>query len=352
MQRLCSIALTEPDATRRGTDEENEPSRKQLQRMYKPRPALLPTLDGPETPGQKVRRARNRFKVVIWPWLFASTWNFASAPAAAFFILYSAQIHPSYRMTLRRKALLAWRMRRTTRNVVTGTPWRAHLAMAVKLLEIPPDVEGVVVECGSFQGGSTANLSLICDIVGRELIVYDSFEGLPPPTPGDSVANPTGTGLFAGSLEKVQDHVRRFGVINVCTFRKGWYTDTLPHHTEPIVLCFLDVDYQASLHQCLINLWPRLRPDGYLFVDDFLLLDLCALFWSERYWDTYFGTTPPGLLGSGSGVPLGHFYLGPFRDRRLAHTPSGTAFTRKDLIGHWDFYPDVPDPSVSGATAT
>ena len=40
-------------------------------------------------------------------------------------------------------------------------------------------MEGVVVECGCFLGGSTANLSLVCEVVGRELIVYDSFEGLP-----------------------------------------------------------------------------------------------------------------------------------------------------------------------------
>jgi O-methyltransferase len=253
-------------------------------------------------------------------------------------------------MTLRRKARLAWRMRRTTRKVITGTPWRAHLAMAVKLLEMSPSVEGVVVECGSFQGGSTANLSLVCEIVGRDLIVYDSFEGLPPPAPGDKIANAMGTGLFAGSLETVQEHVRRYGAIDVCSFRKGWYSDTIPHHTEPIALCFLDVDYQASLHDCLLSLWPRLQPQGYLFLDDFLSLDLCALFWSERYWKEYFDTSPPGLIGSGSGIGLGHIYLGPFQDWRMAHTPAGTSFTRKDLTGHWDFYPDdaqsIDEPAV------
>jgi hypothetical protein len=138
----------------------------------------------------------------------------------------------------------------------------------------------------------------------------------------------------------VQDHVRRYGAIEVCSFRKGWYSETMPHHTEPVVLCFLDVDYQASLHDCLLGIWPKLRPKGYLFLDDFLFLDLCAIFWSERYWKTYFDTTPPGLVGSGSGVGLGTFYLGPFYDRRLAHTPEGTAYTRKDLAGYWDFYPD------------
>ena len=51
--------------------------------------------------------------------------------------------------------------------------------MSAKLVAIPPEVPGAVVECGCFGGGSTANLSLVCDIVDRELIVCDSFEGMP-----------------------------------------------------------------------------------------------------------------------------------------------------------------------------
>jgi hypothetical protein len=329
-----------------------EPSPRELKRQYKGRLFHLPKLDRPETLPQKARRARSRFKGFILPALLRRGWSFGTAPAAVYFILYSPRIHPSYGMTLWRKALLAWRMRRTVRKVVTGSSWRAHLAMAVKLLEIPPDVEGAVVECGSFQGGSTANLSLVCDIVGRELIVYDSFEGLPPPTPGDTIANQMGTGLFAGSLPTVQDHVRRFGAIDVCTFRKGWYADTMSQHTEPVVLCFLDVDYQASLHDCMIHLWPKLQPQGYVFLDDFPFLELCALFWSERYWKTYFDTTPPGLVGAGTGIGLGNFYLGPFQPRILAQDPSSVAYTRKDLSGHWDFYPEGGEPVVGGSQST
>lgn len=47
-------------------------------------------------------------------------------------------------------------------RIPTGTSYKGHLAMALKILETPPDVEGVIVECGSWQGGSSANLSLIC----------------------------------------------------------------------------------------------------------------------------------------------------------------------------------------------
>jgi hypothetical protein len=80
-------------------------------------------------------------------------------------------------------------MYRNARRIPTLTSYKAHLAMAVKLLEIPPTVDGVVVECGCYLGGSTANLSLVCDIVRRELVVYDSFEGLSPAQSGDKYAN-------------------------------------------------------------------------------------------------------------------------------------------------------------------
>lgn len=329
--------------------ERTDPSSKEVRRQYQPRLFTLPSVDRPETRGQKLVRARKRFKNIIMPALFSRAWDLGTGPAAVFFILYSPRIHPSYGMTIWRKAKLAWRINRTTRRVFTGTSWRAHLAMAVKLLEIPPEVAGVVVECGSFQGGSTTNLSIICEIVGRELIVYDSFEGLPPPTPGDSTASVMGTGLYAGSLETVKSNVRRYGAIEVCTFRKGWYADTMGQHTEPIVLCFLDVDYQASLHDCLIHLWPKLTGKGYLFLDDFVFLELCALFWSERYWKKYFDAPPPGLLGAGAGIALGNFYVGPFHERRLAHSPASVAYTRKDLTGQWTFFPDDPSSAAPGS---
>ena len=50
------------------------------------------------------------------------------------------------------------------------------------------------------------------------------------------------------------------------------------------MLAFLDVDYQASLRRLPRNLWPHLDRRGYLFTDEYLFTDFCALFWSERYW--------------------------------------------------------------------
>jgi O-methyltransferase len=263
-------------------------------------------------------------------------------PFAVLFLFYDRNIHPAYGMTWSRKLRLALRMHRNTRRISSLTSYKAHLAMAVKLLEIPPEVEGVVVECGCYMGGSTANLSLACELAGRDLYVYDSFEGLPAADPRDKYGNEMTEGFLAADLDRVKDNVRKHGAIDRCTFVKGFFEDTLPGHDRPVVLCFLDVDLQASLHDCVINLWPQLTEKGYLFIDEYVLSDYCALFYSERYWREFFDTTPPGLIGAGSGVGVGEYYLGPWSEVGAApiQDPASVAYTRKDFSGHWDYYPE------------
>jgi hypothetical protein len=271
----------------------------------------------------------------------ARLWSLLTLPSTAFYLCINPRLHPAYGLTWGKRFGLAWRMWRTTRGVWTGTSYKAHLAMAIKLLEVPPDVEGVVVECGCYMGGSTANLSLACALAGRELIVYDSFEGLPSPRGNDRFARAIQTGGLDADLETVTENVRRHGEIGVCTFRKGWFSDTLADHDEPIVLAFLDVDYQSSLDDCVRNLWPHLVERGYMFTDEYIFTEFCALFWSERYWRENFETTPPGLIGSGTGIGVGQYYVGPANEWNWAHDPSSVAYTRKDLSGYWDYDADA-----------
>jgi O-methyltransferase len=260
-----------------------------------------------------------------------------SLPITALFLLYNRRFHPSYGMTWRKKFTLAFKMRRATRKIQSGTSYKAHLAMAAKLFEIPPEVKGAVVECGCWMGGSTACLSLVCDIVGRQMIVYDSFEGLPPAEPGDKYASPFGEGYLRADVDVVKDNVRRYGAIDCCTFRKGWFQDTLPRHTEPVVLAFLDVDYEASMYDCVVNLWPHLTEQGYVFMDEYTRIDYCAIFFSERFWREHFDAPPPGLMGSGTGVGVGQYFLGPFQSRPVIQAPTSVAYTRKDFYGRWDY---------------
>jgi O-methyltransferase len=286
--------------------------------------------DPPMLPPRRRRLLRNRG---------ARLYESLSFPFLVVAVLYNPRINAAYEMTWPKKFRLAWRMRRTTKGVDAATSYRAHLAMAVKLLEMAPS-DAVVVECGCFLGASAANLSLVCDIVGRDLILYDSFEGLPPPAKGEKYGNPFAAGLFKGELEAVQANIRKYGTIERCVFRKGWFKYTLPNHEERIALAFFDVDFQDSLHDCMIGLWPHLVNRGYLFIDEYVFTDYCALFYSEKYWKRYFDTVPPGLVGAGSGIPLGQVMLDAWPPLSPLQFACSIAYTRKGWTGFWDFYPE------------
>jgi O-methyltransferase len=283
-----------------------------------------------------LRRRLNRLVGFSFPVL--------TMPFTVWFLFENRYIHEGYGMTWLKLFRLTWRMYCNTTKVVTGSSYRAHLAMLIKLLEIPRRTKGVVVECGCYRGGSTANLSLICQAVGRQLIVYDSFEGLPVGDANDSIPTTMSTGALEGSLEDVRANVTRYGAIDVCEFRKGFFSDSLPSHSEPIALCFLDVDFQMSIHQCLVNLWPHLIDEGYLFTDDYTILDLCAVFFSEEFWRREFNRTPPGLIGAGTGVAMGQFWMGPFvkmggNPAYPMQAPLSIGYTRKDFSAHWGYVP-------------
>jgi O-methyltransferase len=265
-------------------------------------------------------------------------------PVSLVFLLHSRKIHPSYRLTWRKRIFFGLRVVRNKHRILTANSYKPALVMALKLFEMPPEVPGVVVECGTYKGGTAASLSLACRLVGRKLVVCDSFAGLPPAQQGDRGATGYRAGQYAGALEEVQANIARYGDIGCCEFVKGWFEDTLPHFDRPVALAFLDVDLDASLHTCVVNLWPRLVDEGYIFIDEFVNVDYCALFFSERYWKEHFNRTPPGLIGAGTGLALGEYYFGPWEERKLHpmqhHT--GSAYTRKSMSGYWAYYPEEP----------
>lgn len=121
-------------------------------------------------------------------------------------------------------------------------------------------VEGDFAEFGCFKGYSTAMLSQACALLDLRMHVFDSFEGLPP-----SLNSGYEAGQYAGSLDEVRDHVSRFGVLDVVTFHKGFFADSLRHFTPPPLLCmWMDVDLESSAED-LVRAIDRLDPRGTLF---------------------------------------------------------------------------------------
>ena len=264
-----------------------------------------------------------------------------TVPISIFFILNSRSIHPAYKLTFYKKYSLGLKMFLNKFRMPSGTSYKSHLAMGLKILETPPDVEGDIVECGTWKGGSAVNLSLICRLTKRKLKIYDSFEGLPESLEVDRQGF-YATGDYCGTLEEVKENIRKYGAIECCEFVKGWFDETLPQLDSPVLLAFVDVDLELSLETCVRFIWPNLVEKGYFFIDEYVGLDYCAIFWSEEYWKRTFDRTPPGLMGSGVGLPLGEYYIGPWADNeeRPLHHPNAGAYTRKDFSGSWIHFPE------------
>ena len=175
-------------------------------------------------------------------------------------------------------------------------------------------IEGDVVECGVWHGGSAmlAALALAqAGDTGRAIWLYDTFEGMPPPSELDvdpfgaaahdvlrarerlPEADPHNPWAYA-TLADVKANMAQTGYPRV-HYVEGKVEETIPAHApERISLLRLDTDwYESTLHE-LEHLYPRLAPGGVLILDDYG-------WWSgaRRAVDEYFVHVPMLLVRIG-----------------------------------------------------
>jgi len=224
--------------------------------------------------------------------------------------LYKESVGKDYGVTLADKKRLVEKMKGAHGAIPSATHWTAHATMATAILSIPSSARGGVVECGCYKGSSTASLSLVCEMVGRKLFVCDSFEGLPEDDgslhryPYKKVYGYYQAGMYAGALEEVTANVTKYGNVSSCEFVKGYFCDTLPLLTQPIVFTFWDVDLASSIKDCIVNLWPRLADGGYAYTDDSGDMEIVRIWFDEQWWQDQMGCSAPGYVGSGCGLPV------------------------------------------------
>lgn len=231
-------------------------------------------------------------------------------------VILSDYFHPQtgkeYGVGFLTKVRLALTMRRNYRRIATGSRVIEHLVMATQILRVPKSIQGSVVECGSFKGGSAANLSLVCALCDRQMDIFDSFQGLPEPTGVDKEHRLVNVhelhtyekGAWKGGLEEVKGNITKYGNVSVCTFHVGYFDQTMPDFHKPTVFAFVDVDLTGSLESCLKYLWPLLQDGSYVFTHEAPHFEIASLFFSERWWSANAGCNPPGLVGAGNGLGL------------------------------------------------
>jgi O-methyltransferase len=171
------------------------------------------------------------------------------------------------------------------------------------------EVAGDVVECGVWRGGSmqaVARTLLERGVSDRELHLFDTFEGMPPPTTEDRrIKGPPASELLAGrprteniwavaDLDDVRAGMATTGYpAERIHYHPGLVQDTIPRDApERIALLRLDTDWYASTRHELDHLYDRLVPGGVLIIDDY------------DYWEGSRQATDEFLAASGARLLL------------------------------------------------
>lgn len=132
-------------------------------------------------------------------------------------------------------------------------------------------VEGDYVELGCYRGDTSLLLADILRGTGRQLWLYDSFEGLPQKEEADrsAMGESFQAGALAVSKREVKERFLRAG-LKVPKIKKGWFeeldTADLP---ERIALAFLDGDFYQSIRDSLRLVQDKMAPGGVIVVHDF-----------------------------------------------------------------------------------
>src|SRR4029077_4245895 len=105
----------------------------------------------------------------------------------------------------------------------------------------------------------------------REILLFDTFEGLPEPTREnpDYERAVQFAGKCRGGLEEVEGLFQRLGLRNYRLI-KEMFQETLPvADTGAIGLLHIDGDWYESTRVCLENLWDSVSEGGIVQIDDY-----------------------------------------------------------------------------------
>ena len=172
----------------------------------------------------------------------------------------------------------------------TMTSWQRlySLHMAVKHV-VDAGIEGDLVECGVWRGGSMMMAALTLAYLGqtsRKLYLFDTFEGLPKPDKDKDIdiwgnnaveawephrkSDESSDWAYA-SLDEVKSNIASTGYpMDNVVFVKGMVEDTLEAAAPAkISLLRLDTDWYSSTKHEMEVLYPRLSKGGALILDDY-----------------------------------------------------------------------------------
>jgi O-methyltransferase len=177
---------------------------------------------------------------------------------------------------------------RSVKPYTMTSPERVYAILEAVRYVIKRNLPGSIVECGVWRGGTmmaVAHLLQMHEVFDRDLYLFDTFEGMPPPADIDvdfrgrkakrmfaskKLSEDSSNWCYA-SLAEVQSNLGAIGYPeNRIHFVAGKVEDTIPTNApEKISILRLDTDWYESTKHELIHLYPRLANGGVLIIDDY-----------------------------------------------------------------------------------
>jgi hypothetical protein len=169
------------------------------------------------------------------------------------------------------------------------SPERVNALVEAVRYVVANKIDGAMVECGVWKGGSAMAMMLTLKTLGdeeREFYLYDTYAGMSTPGTADvSFQGEKASEIFsslkknsedtsdwcASPLEEVKHNTFGTGYNKdrMC-FIQGKVEETIPAHMpQRIALLRLDTDWYESTKHELTHLFPRLQPHGVLIIDDY-----------------------------------------------------------------------------------
>ena len=210
------------------------------------------------------------------------------------------------KMSYFQRVRFAYELERISWNVECPHSQDQIISFINSFFSMRSDKEGCIVEAGSYKGGSTAKFSIGAKLADRQLVIFDSFQGLPENEEfhdksilGHSIRNWFEKGKFCGTLDEVKKNIKKYGKIEVCKFIKGWFDDTMLNFSSKICAVYLDVDLASSTRTCLKYLYPLIIPGGVLYSQDGDFPLVIDVFNDDEFWEKEVGCKKPYIEGLG-----------------------------------------------------
>lgn len=188
-------------------------------------------------------------------------------------------------LTISEKITLIKRFLKIDLNV-EHAHWPGEIAHICKaMFNEPTKKNEVMVEAGCWNGGSSSKFSIICKMLGYQLYIYDSFQGV-------ESTDQEGwdfSGEYRATQEVVKSNIVKYGEIDVCRFFPGWFSETLARNpvSAPVHAVYIDCDLAIGSSQVLEGVMPNICHDSIIWSQDYHIKPVREVFNDPSTWKNY-----------------------------------------------------------------